>query len=171
MKNNHKYLFLIGVLLAVISWSVAFAYWDKLPSVIPVHFGIDGQANGFANKSLFYVYLIPGIQTLMLGMFAFLYYKPQYSNIPSTMWLMALNKKDRDTAFSLIRTMLSGMVVLMGVIFTYISFAMNNAALTSDQTLSPVILITLLAFMLAWVIYWAVKVYGATKKAVKNVKK
>lgn len=171
MKQRHKLIFIIGFILALISWMTAAYYWDKLPSVIPVHFGISGQADGWADKSVFFVFLIPFLQTIMLAAFAFLYEKPQYSNIPTTMWLMALTKKQREHAFALIRSMLTGMVLFIGVLFTYITYGMNASALNSSLGLSPLIIIAIIAAMIIWLVFWTVKVYQATKQAIAAAKK
>jgi hypothetical protein len=171
MKQKHKAIFFIAFILAVVSWMTAAYYWDKLPAVIPVHFGIDGLPNSWADKSLFFVFLIPILQTLMLAGFAFLYHKPQYSNIPTTMWLMALGKKQRDNAFDMIRTMLTGTVLFIGVLFTYITYEMNVSAFDAKSGLSPLIMFGLLGLMMIWLGYWTYKVYNATKKAVKANKR
>jgi uncharacterized membrane protein len=171
MKRKHKIIFFIAFILAVISWMTAADYWDKVPAVIPVHFGISGQPNSWADKSLFYVFLIPSLQTLFLAAFAFLYHRPQYSNIPTTMWLMALGKKQRDNAFDLIRTMLTGTTLFIGVLFTYITYEMNVSALDSKLGLSPWVMLTLIGLMIIWLAYWTVKVYKATKKAVSKNKR
>jgi uncharacterized membrane protein len=171
MKLNHKIYFIIATLLALASWVVAIYYWDKLPQTIPIHFGISGQADDWANKSIFYVFLIPFLQSLILGMFVFLYYKPQYSDIPTTMWLMTLDKKHRDHAFSLIRTMIIGMSLWIGVLFTYITYGMNASALDSDSGLSTPIMFIIIGLMIVWLIFWTVKVYRATKEVMKSIRK
>ena len=171
MKKNHKVLFIIAALLAIVSWGVAIYYWDKLPASIPVHFGITGQADGWAERSLFFVYLIPLLQTILLAGFIFLYYKPQYSDIPTTMWLMTLDKKHREHAFSLIRTMLVGTALWIGFLFTYITYGMNVAALDKDASLSSPIMLSLVVLMVLWLAVWTVRVYKATKQAINATKK
>lgn len=170
MKTSHKILFGISALLVISSWVIAILYWNKLPSVIPIHFGVTGQANGWADKSVLSVYLMPFLQTLLLFGFAFLYYKPQYSDLPTTMWLMTLEKKNREHAFSLIRTMLVGVSVWIGSLFTYITFASNSAALDSKSGLSVGIVAGLIFGMILWLVYWTSKVYRATKATIASRK-
>lgn len=166
MKQKHKIIFFIAFILAVVSWMTAAYYWDKLPAVIPVHFGIDGLPNSWADKSLFFVFLTPFVQTLILAGFAFLYRKPQYSSIPTTMWLMALAKKQRDNAFDMIRIMLTGTLLFISVLFTYITYEMNVSAFDAKSGLSPWTMVALIGLMLIWLGYWTYKVYNSTKKAV-----
>ncbi len=171
MKVQHKIYFLAAALMALASWIIAIYYWDKLPQVIPIHFGISGQADDWANKSIFYVFLIPFLQTLILGMFIFLYYKPQYSDIPTTMWLTTLDKKHREHAFELIRIMLVGMSLWLGVLFTYLTYAMNYSSVKSDAGLSTPIMFSIIGLMMVWLVFWTVKVYRATKEALGSVRK
>lgn len=170
MKNNHKILFILAFLLAITSWVIAIFYWDNLPEVIPIHFGISGQADGWANKSVFQVFMIPFLQLLMTIGLLFVYYKPQYSDMPTTMWLMTLEKKYQDHAFKLIRIMIAGLSVWIGIIFTYITYAMNQSAIDPKYDLSTPIMMSIIGFMLLWLIYWTVKVYKTTKKAIASIK-
>lgn len=90
MKTWHKWGLGLGVSLAAISWIIAIYYWGKLPAVIPTHFGISGQPDAWNTKSVWWAFLLPMLQSFMAGGFIFLYYHPQYSDMPTTMWLMTM---------------------------------------------------------------------------------
>jgi uncharacterized membrane protein len=170
MKSAHKICFTIAIILAIASWTISIYYWDKLPAVIPVHFGISGQPDDWAAKSLFYVFLIPSLQSLMLAAFIFLYYRPQYSNIPTTMLLMTLDKKHREHAFRLIRIMLVGISLWIGFLFTYIAYGMNVSAMNTSLGLSPWLLFSIIGAMIIWLIYWSAKVYIANRDIITSIK-
>lgn len=171
MKTSHRIMFIAAVILSLISWGVAVYYWNKLPGVIPIHFGISGKADGWADKSLYYVFLMPFLQSTMLGAFIFLYFKPQYSDIPTTMWLMALDKKHREHAFRLIRVMLVGTSLWIGILFSYMTYAMNYSSVEKDAGISTPIMFSIIGLMMIWLIYWAVKVYCATRSAIADIRK
>lgn len=171
MKQSHKIGFLIATLLAAISWGIVIACWNKLPSFIPVHFGWNGAPDNWADKNIFFVTLIPVLQTIMLFAFLFLYKKPQYSNIPATLWLMSLGKKKRDHAFGLIRKMLVGITLWIGILFTYLTYAINTSAITAKVSNMPWVMIMILLLMTIWLIFWTAKVVEATKLAIKSKKK
>jgi uncharacterized membrane protein len=61
----------IGV--TVIAATVAFTRlsYDRLPKRIPIHFGIDGVANGFARREA--VWLMVGLQLILAATYAVLY--------------------------------------------------------------------------------------------------
>lgn len=171
MKSSHKIFFAAALFLTLISWFLSICFWDKLPETIPIHFGISGQADDWAQKSLFSVFLIPGLQAMMLVLFTFLYYKPQYSSMPTTMYLMTLDKKHRNEAFALIRIMLVGTVFWINLLFTYITYGMNAAAFDSDLGLSPTVMFTLVGLMFAWLAYWSIKTYSMTKNVLTSNKR
>lgn len=171
MKLSHKVLFITAIILALASWGIAIYYWNKLPNIIPIHFGISGKADGWAEKSIFYVFLMPCLQSIMLAAFIFLHYKPQYSDIPTTMWLMTLDKKHREHAFKLIRIMLVGISLWIGALFTYMTYAMNQSAIEVNSGMSTPIVFMIVGMMLLWLVYWTVRVYGATKSAIHDTKK
>jgi len=171
MKLKYKICFLVALLLTITSWLISISFWDKLPAVIPVHFGITGAADGWAEKSFLYVFLIPMLQTFVTALFIVLYYKPQYTNMPSTMWLMTLDKSHREHAFSLIRSMMAGTIITVGVLFTYMAYGMNIAALDKNAGLSPVVMVIILVAMFVWIIIWSIKIYKETKLFIKRVNK
>ncbi|MEI6266780.1 MAG: DUF1648 domain-containing protein [bacterium] len=170
MKTWHKIGFVISTLLTLASWAIALYYWDKLPSVIPTHFGFNGPANGWSNKSIFYVFMIPFIQSLMLACFGFLYWKPQFSDMPTTLWLMTMGETKRVHAFDLIRTMLVVIGLWVGVLLTYITYGMNISALDNSMGLNTWLLMTIIVLMIIWLIWWTAKVYKATKAAIGDNK-
>jgi len=168
MKKWHRIGLVASGILVIISWAVAIYYWDKLPAIIPTHFGISGQPDDWNPKSAWYSFLMPGLQTLMFIIFSLLYKWPQYSDIPTTMLLMAMDEKKRDHAFALIRTMLVGVLVWVELLLGYMTYAMNISALEENSGLSPWIMGGLLIGMFAWLIWWTIKVYKLTRKLLEE---
>ena len=170
MEKNHKIYFIISFGLALASLGIALLYWRDLPETIPIHFGSGGQADGWATKSVFQVFLLPIVELLITGLFILLYKKPQYTNMPSTLWLMTLDKSKQETAFKLVRKMLVGTLLWMNILFTYLTFATNEAAMSSTPSISSFFVVLLITAMLIWVGYWTFKVYSTAKEIVKNNK-
>lgn len=59
MKINRTDL--LAVLLTLAPLAYGLWLYPQLPDPMPIHFGPDGQADGFAKKSLFYIFLLPAI--------------------------------------------------------------------------------------------------------------
>jgi uncharacterized membrane protein len=169
MKTWHKVGLVIAGLLAVASWVIAFYYWDKLPNIIPTHFNISGQADDWNQKSIWYSFLMPFMQTLILGLMAFTYWKPQYSDMPTTLWLMTMEQHKRDHAFDLIRTMIVGISLWIGGLFTYMTYGMSVSALEKGAGLNSVLLFGWIGLMFVWLIWWTIKVYRSVKPLVDEM--
>lgn len=168
MKTWHKVGFVITAILAIASWVIALYYWGKLPSVIPTHFGISGQPDAWQDKSLFWAFMLPLLQLLLVAGFGFLYWKPQYSDMPTTLWLTTLSEKTKEHAFALIRTMLVGTALWVSVLLSYMVYMMNEAALKTGVGMDPWILLVVVSGMIIWLIWWTIKVYKATREAIKK---
>jgi len=168
VKTWHKWGLALGVLLAVASWGIALYYWGRLPSVIPTHFGFNGQADAWNTKSIWWAFLIPALQALMAGGFIFLYYHPQYSDMPTTLWLMTMEEHKREHAFDLIRTMIVGIGLWIALLFTYITFVLNTAALNEGLGMDPWLLLAIVGGMIVWLTWWTARVYRATKEAMSK---
>jgi uncharacterized membrane protein len=162
------WILILCALLALASWMIAIYYWGKLPQTIPTHFGFSGQVDGWGQKSVWFTFMIPALQTLMTAGFVFLYFKPQYTNVPSTMLLMTITKSKRKKAFTMIRNMLVITLLFTGLFFTYLTFGTNYSALHTSTGLLPQVIIIWLAALFAWLIWYNIKVYRITKKLVTS---
>ncbi len=171
LKNCIQLVLMItAVFLALLSWAISLYYWRILPAVIPTHFGIGGAPDAWSDKSVFYSFLIPGLQTVMLAFFLFLYEKPQYSDMPTALLLTAMPKPHREHAFALIRIMLVGTSLWLGALFSYLTYAMNASAIAQIIGPSPYLMGSLIIGMLLWLGWYTVKVYRYTKAYLENPK-
>lgn len=59
MKLNRTDL--LATLLIIAPLTYGLWLYPQLPNPMPVHFGLNGEADGFAPKSLFYIFLLPGL--------------------------------------------------------------------------------------------------------------
>ncbi|WP_250630190.1 SdpI family protein [Rhodoflexus caldus] len=57
MKLNRTDL--LATLLIIAPLAYGLWLYPQLPNPMPVHFGLNGEADGFAPKSLFYIFLLP----------------------------------------------------------------------------------------------------------------
>jgi uncharacterized membrane protein len=58
MIRNNKVKFIISSVIILLPILFGVAFWSKLPSVMPTHWGANGQADGFASKT-FAVFFLP----------------------------------------------------------------------------------------------------------------
>ena len=60
MKNN-KFKIILGTVLCLVPIVFVLSVWDELPSQMPIHFGVNGEADGFASKP----FAVIGLPVLM----------------------------------------------------------------------------------------------------------
>ncbi|MEZ5472344.1 MAG: SdpI family protein [Marinicella sp.] len=61
-RKRNKFLFSIAVVI-IVTWLVAWWYEPKLPEIIPTHWNIDGEIDGWTKKP-WGVYLLPVISSI-----------------------------------------------------------------------------------------------------------
>lgn len=66
--------FAIALVITVATFLVTVMYYDKIPSEIPMNYGLDGTVTNWAEKSYGSVFAWPLIQLFMLGLFIFINY-------------------------------------------------------------------------------------------------
>ena len=62
MKKIDKKTLLLTSIITLLPIVIGLVLWDKLPDIIPTHFGMDGEPNGWSSKP----FTVFGIPTLML---------------------------------------------------------------------------------------------------------
>lgn len=62
MKKIEKRTVLLTSIITLIPIVIGLLLWDKLPDVIPIHFGMDGTPNGWSSKT----FTVFGLPVLML---------------------------------------------------------------------------------------------------------
>lgn len=63
--------FLVNFIIIIITLGIGFLMYEKMPSLVPYHWGIHGEVNGWAHKSYKLLFVCPLIQlyaTLMVGL-------------------------------------------------------------------------------------------------------
>lgn len=170
-KKWHLWAFIAAVMLAAVSWLIAFYYWGLLPQTIPTHFGLSGKPDAWNDKSVWYTFLLPALQSIMTGVFAFLYVRPQYSDMPTTLLLMSMEKKKREHAFVLIRSMLVTVLIFVGLLFTYMTYMMQVSALDEKIGPNPWVMAVIFLALFGWLFFWTFRVYKSTKKIIEEEKK
>ncbi|MHC5741499.1 MAG: DUF1648 domain-containing protein [Nostoc sp.] len=60
-------------------FGIAIHAWSTLPDTIPVHFGFDGQANGWGSKKV--LWLLPIVGLAIYGLLTFISRYPKHINL------------------------------------------------------------------------------------------
>lgn len=169
-KKWHLYAFILSFALVVATIIITIYGWYSLPDIIPTHFGFSGQPDAWGNKSLFNIFFAPAIQIVLMVLFVFLYFKPQYTNIPTTMFVMTLPEKQRERSFELLRNVTVVTGLWINTLFTFISIMVIEGSYSNDLGYTMWALLTLIAALLIWLVWYNIHIYRIIKKEFINKK-
>ena len=102
----------LSAVALILGWWIAFSVYPRLPERVPVHFGLTGEADRWGGRWM--IFLIPLVSTMI---FALNYWIFEYASpispkpIPPEM-----------------RTPLHLLLLVLSVIFTYITWRMSEVA-------------------------------------------
>ncbi|MDR1014861.1 MAG: DUF1648 domain-containing protein [Coriobacteriales bacterium] len=102
---------LLFPLVMLLTLGAVWLIWPQVPAVVPIHFNLEGIADGFADKGPVPVLLPVGAQAAMAALFAFVYLviRKTKRQIDAT---NPLTSRLQDVRF---RRLLSGFLIGMGV--------------------------------------------------------
>jgi uncharacterized membrane protein len=116
----------LGVLAGII---IIAKYWPSLPEIIPVHFGVDGKANSWGNKSI--ILMLPLLAFIMDVGAIFLSNYPHTFNYP-----VRITPENAARQYQLARGLLLGMKIEMIWMFAFMDWQIVQASLGQIQGLS-----------------------------------
>jgi len=132
------------VLAAIAVWVLAIAYWSELPSQIPMHFGLNGDPNRFADKSIVSWFWMPTMAAVFAVGLGFLL--PRWVramavtnsallNIPDQKRFRALPTEARVRVVDATMAPMLVMAIVLQLLFAWIVYASAQVALSRWQGL------------------------------------
>lgn len=132
------------ILATLAAWGLAIAYWSELPNEIPMHFGINGQPDRFADKSVVSWFWMPALGTVFATALGFLMpgwlramarANSSMLNMPNRARFRALSDDARVRVVDATTTPLLVLAVVLQLLFGWIVYASAQVALQHWQTL------------------------------------
>lgn len=163
-KKWHLYAFIISLGLIAITLIITVYGWYVLPDIVPTHFGFSGQPDAWGHKSLFNIFFAPALQILITSLFVFLYFKPQYTNLPTTMFIMTLPEKQKEKSIELIRNVTVMTVLWINILFAYVALMIIEGAYSNDLGYAGWGLLILIIVFLVWLVWYNIYIYKIIKK-------
>lgn len=161
-----RVFWVLSIIINILTWGTLIYFYDGLPSIIPTHFGLNGQADSFGTKSFWLVFLPAMIQLGETLLFSWIYRHPQYSNIPSSMTLVLLPEPWKSRIIHVLRHLLVMVTVISNLIFAYIGLAVVSIALGLSVGLSGWIIAGLVGLLLFLIAVYGVWLFRWSKQAV-----
>jgi uncharacterized membrane protein len=133
------------LLLATLAvWGLALAYYGDLPDRIPMHFGLNGEADRFADKSIVAWFWMPSLATLFAFVFgrmlpgwmrSMAHSNSQLLNMPDRARFRALSADARVRVVDATLSPLCMLAVVLQLLFSWIVYASAQVALGIWRTL------------------------------------
>ncbi len=124
----------IGLLLALIVGSGIV--WPALPERIPIHFGFDGKADGWTDRSLLVWFLLPMLAVLVTVVIDWagrlIQRRPDLINIPSKEAFLALTPAQRQPVIDTLRRSMCWLAMIITSMFGVIQIGSYRTALGDD---------------------------------------
>lgn len=141
----------LALLLLVCIWGMTVYFWNVLPEEIPVHFDLDGTANGYGVKSA--LFLIAGMGTFAMLIVAIGAYNPKMINIPV--------KANSPRQYFLMFRMVRVVNVIIALLFICIILNMASPGLEIHSKLLACSDLFLGALIIGVIIYYCYLIYRA----------
>ena len=147
-----KSLEIIGWLLIIAVWALTIINYSKLPSVIPIHYNLTGQADGFGGKGT--IITLPIIATILFVGMTVLNRFPHIFNYPTT-----ITKDNALRQYTNATRMIRVLKLIIVIIFGLIAYQTIQNATGQANGLGEWFLPLILALIHIPLIYFVVKSY------------
>jgi uncharacterized membrane protein len=138
---------LMGMIGLIVSFVIAILAWSSLPEIIPVHFGLNGQADGWGNKAIFWIF--PFLNLVVFGSFTWLRRYPHTFNYP-----VRITAQNAQIQYQIAINLLNWLKTEFVWLFVYIEWQIINSSRLNNPALNVGWLITFL-----WLIFVTVGFY------------
>ena len=131
LENVTEVLAVLGIIVHALT---LFYYWSALPDVIPTHFGISGEADGWGSKNTLFVLLVMSVVSYVT--MTVLNFFPHIFN-----YTVEITEKNARAQYSNARSMLNIIKVEMVYLFAYLTWGTVQVALGNASGLDVRIMI------------------------------
>jgi uncharacterized membrane protein len=147
----------LSIVLERISWSIvailivyAIVSINSLPDVIPIHFNMQNEADGYGSKTT--LWLLPIIATLLVGLMSLVKRYPKYLNYP-----VAITEQNRERQQDLAFSLLSAIACIVPLLFCFIIYSTTKYVREGSFEFSIVFLIATIFVPIIGYFYLAYK--------------
>ena len=150
LENVTEVLAVLGIIVNAL---ILYYYWPALPDVIPTHFGISGEADGWGSKNTLF---------FLLGMGVFSYVLMTVLNFfPHTFnYLVEITEKNARAQYANARLMMNFMKVELVYLFAYLTWGTVQAALGNASGLDMRIMIVAIIVITVSPLYFIWRMRG-----------
>lgn len=166
--KNIKFLF-VGILF-ILSIGMSAMLYPDLPARYPVHFGLSGAPDRWADKSLVSWFLVPGVGGFILaslyGATVFTRKKPELINIINKEKFLRMSDAEREPVFNAMDNLFVTIGTSEQLLFGFIQYELYTAAVYPPGNIGTLLLPVIMGFSvvtLLIVCWFLVKISSAMK--------
>jgi len=164
MKRLHLFYFAASAGLLSASIIMTVYFYGSLEQNIPIHFGLSGAADAWAEKTPLTVFLVPLIGLLLFILFLILYKHPQYSSWPTTLILMTVEESKRVKIYEILRSMNATISFIISALMAYLQFAIIAGGNGKTSILNGYVMVGFLFVLLLAIIIINVRMLKTVRK-------
>ena len=113
LSTFDKIIEFLGWILLSGSWFFTFYHFSALPAIIPIHYDVAGEADGFGSRN--YIFTLPAISTILFIGLSILNNRPHLLNYPTE-----ITTKNAPRLYQLASKMLRLLKLVLVIIFSII---------------------------------------------------
>ncbi|GAA0084694.1 hypothetical protein UT300007_11330 [Clostridium sp. CTA-7] len=152
-KNINKILDIIGIILILALVIITFMYWLNAPDIVPTHYNVRGEIDGYGSKNTIF-FLLSIVIILYIGLY-FLAKYPQIYN-----YAVKITPVNKEKQYNMATTFMRVLNVELVLIFFYIQLKQVTSISGNNKNLSmaflPIELMVLFG-SIAFYIYKSIK--------------
>lgn len=155
MKQLKLLLELISVSAIVASSAITVWFWNSLPDVIPIHFNLVGQPDGWGSK--IWLSLMPA-----LGVFAYVM-MTAVTRFPSLSAKRYRTAEQNARHYEMAKSLMPWLKAETGVLYAYVQWGMIKTALGAVSGLNPWVMLALVVVLVATIVVHLVMLFFRSK--------
>lgn len=142
----------VPAIFILIGFGIAGYYYPKLPERIPIHFGINGEADGWGEPIT--IFLLPGINFAIYLILELItrYTPPSTWNYP-----VKITEENKQIQYLLARRLLVTINLVITAGFTFLTWVIARSAIAGVSNLGAGFLLVFLAALFGAIIYYMVQ--------------
>src|SRR5215217_2836022 len=125
LTKRDKWLELTGLLVMIAVWGISIAAYIKAPDVIPIHYNIKGEADGYGSKAI--LFIEPAISTFVYLLLSGISRIPHQFN-----YLVTITPENAEDQYRRALTILRILKICIPLVMIVL---LINTAFTSDHKL------------------------------------
>jgi len=170
-------LSLLPLTALVLLWSLALWLWPDLPERIPLHFDGSGAPDRYGAKTPWNWFLLPGIATLLVGLFSFVLppwieslaaRNSVWLNVPRRADFVRLDPAARVRAVRPVHAMLLSISAELALLFAALLWGTARVASGAWERLPTALVLGAFGLLLATTLVWLPFLRGAVRRELER---